>query len=960
MELNQEGRELFDTILDAELGAKASPGAASHAPSHTPDQMREWGGKPLRVVEGGAVSLPVDVGVTRQGQNPDSDSHPEGSEAFDDELDAILAADLHLTRGLSRRVEGCSCGASRNKLDPFCEVCQPSLLTDPTAFDRAVARWDRMGAPDQDTYARRFGCPCLCHRGGELIRRVSPTPAARAGLEAPLAWGTFALLAFAAVGLARAVRRVECLCPGEVAPFDHERRRLGLPASPEARRDDPLECAQWRARRALSGLSAGRLPEWVKPESDRAALLPPMGPIAVPEGPAAPAGQLVTWCSCECHGDREPCACPCHVPECCMTDDGRAPHQERGLAFAGCRCKAHDAVACGWNRSGVKQKPCACAKAGPGERRPKQKPFTAERKARRECAKLTPPLPSIPDPCSCACHVPGCCTVTAHVAGRGERREHSGVTMFGSCPCREHEASTCSLKRLGPRILATKIDTLHLSWHVTLSRELLDTLEKKLEQAKKGFSEFVTVKLKGKDGTEVLWRVHPSGGGRLYRYRLSNERADLLISRMRAENAAPVRFELRAAFMWEAELEGAWLWSTNLANGIHVGPKCPRSVLTRLDMCVDVTGVDFARAIRDEFVTRARKRSRHSGRASEGDACPRCTGTGVCGGCAGTGVLSGPLDDLLQLDEHASGRHVSGFSFGHGGIVARIYDKTREIREKSKDKKWLYLCWAEKGWVGAETVWRVEVQIRRETLTELVGRTEEADKAIPLARKLRGTALAAGEGLDGVGDLMSPRSRAKLGLDTLEGCRAAIASMWAYAVGGRTGHTAWLKWTVPDPDDGRRSRWDAKPEWKVIQGACWGRAEPFALCRLVVRDARFDTLLPQWVGLTRAMSALAGSVQVLAGTSIDKRGREVETLGHREPLPGDFLPHLEGYVTRRRADELGTSAQRLWMEWVQEARVERRLVEAACATEEDRVRAIEAERARIKERRAKSVAAMAL
>jgi hypothetical protein len=234
------------------------------------------------------------------------------------------------------------------------------------------------------------------------------------------------------------------------------------------------------------------------------------------------------------------------------------------------------------------------------------------------------------------------------------------------------------------------------------------------------------------------------------------------------------------------------------------------------------------------------------------------------------------------VDEHASGLTVSGFSFGHSGIVARIYDKTREIREKSKDKKWLYLVWGEKGWVGTETVWRVEVQIRREAL----------------------------------GELVAERTRVKLGLDDLEGIRNALASIWGYAVGGKHGHTAWLKWCVPSEEDARRSRWDAKPEWQVIQRADWGRCEPFELAREHVPQARWDMLLPQWVGLTRGLAALSGP----ARWKNDRGTWDVE------PTAGDFERHLDAYVLKRRKSEGGATetADGLWTEWVQEARVERR------------------------------------
>jgi hypothetical protein len=80
------------------------------------------------------------------------------------------------------------------------------------------------------------------------------------------------------------------------------------------------------------------------------------------------------------------------------------------------------------------------------------------------------------------------------------------------------------------------------------------------------------------------------------------------------------------------------------------------------------------------------------------------------------------LEDMTKFVTSAGRRdihvvkkdQVSGFSFGNGSIVARVYDKTSEIKKHKKD--YMYELWdgVEKG----ETVWRVEFQLRREMLNE--------------------------------------------------------------------------------------------------------------------------------------------------------------------------------------------------------------------------------------------------
>jgi len=59
------------------------------------------------------------------------------------------------------------------------------------------------------------------------------------------------------------------------------------------------------------------------------------------------------------------------------------------------------------------------------------------------------------------------------------------------------------------------------------------------------------------------------------------------------------------------------------------------------------------------------------------------------------------------------GQSVSGFVIGKGKIMARIYNKTLELRRSGKE--WLYELWG----VDKEApVWRVEFQLRREALKE--------------------------------------------------------------------------------------------------------------------------------------------------------------------------------------------------------------------------------------------------
>ena len=62
-------------------------------------------------------------------------------------------------------------------------------------------------------------------------------------------------------------------------------------------------------------------------------------------------------------------------------------------------------------------------------------------------------------------------------------------------------------------------------------------------------------------------------------------------------------------------------------------------------------------------------------------------------------------------NQHRKNRKIQTFSFGTGDIVLRVYNKTDEIKEASQ-KTWFFPLWGGL----TENVWRVEWQVRKETL----------------------------------------------------------------------------------------------------------------------------------------------------------------------------------------------------------------------------------------------------
>lgn len=70
--------------------------------------------------------------------------------------------------------------------------------------------------------------------------------------------------------------------------------------------------------------------------------------------------------------------------------------------------------------------------------------------------------------------------------------------------------------------------------------------------------------------------------------------------------------------------------------------------------------------------------------------------------------------------QHRKNGKVQTFTFGRDEIVLRVYNKSDEVVEASQ-KYWLYLFWQE----HTENVWRVEWQVRKETLKRFGLRTFE-------------------------------------------------------------------------------------------------------------------------------------------------------------------------------------------------------------------------------------------
>ncbi|MFD0680343.1 MULTISPECIES: replication initiation factor [unclassified Paenibacillus] len=188
--------------------------------------------------------------------------------------------------------------------------------------------------------------------------------------------------------------------------------------------------------------------------------------------------------------------------------------------------------------------------------------------------------------------------------------------------------------------------------------------------------------------------------------------------------------------------------------------------LSRLDICADTDEAQFIENDRRGIVTRAK------------------------------GIAIHGVDDSAYFQ----GKKFSGFVVGRNPLLARIYNKSLEIKKSAK--VWFKDIWIKHGWNEKKDVWRVEFQLRGDVLKEY-------------------------------------------GIHTIDDVLPVEANLWSSLTQG------WL--TIRTPKDDNVSRWPIKRKWKVIQRAFLNQeACPLIRKKVIVGDS------------TRTLNQIAGLVITLA------------------------------------------------------------------------------------------------
>jgi len=224
--------------------------------------------------------------------------------------------------------------------------------------------------------------------------------------------------------------------------------------------------------------------------------------------------------------------------------------------------------------------------------------------------------------------------------------------------------------------------------------------------------------------------------------------------------------------LWTNGLDGAvieferWLSKWAVISG---------NKISRVDLCLDVAMPFPVIDIKNEAVSRARKKRR--------------------------------INEHVKIEHHVECRRDTGYRFGSGDLVARIYDKTIEI--KVSQKEWMEEVWKKEGWNGENPVVRYEFQCRRNLLKEM-------------------------------------------SVNSMEELKERLADIWRYCT-----HD-WLR-VCDQGANTNQSRWKTKDYWILIQQSFNLFGQVYGVLRMKSKKVKYAHLLRQVRGCCVSAAAVLSS-----------------------------------------------------------------------------------------------------
>jgi hypothetical protein len=321
-----------------------------------------------------------------------------------------------------------------------------------------------------------------------------------------------------------------------------------------------------------------------------------------------------------------------------------------------------------------------------------------------------------------------------------------------------------SIKHSTTQLLRTGIDSLYLSYRGEMhdDADIRLTTLKRLAQSEKDSDQALAQIRLGDRLFEVLGHGRPP-----YTFVLVDGWFRIEVAKAGAKLLPMAYVKIASSLLTSRGHDSALAILNRVIDSIGSPESHPN--VSRIDICVDfTTDYPLDQLTESEFVTKARSFSRHT-----------------------------------------VARQFSGFSFSAGSPTsARLYNKTLEMQSKNHPQTDLKQLWHQNGWDGAEDVWRLEFQLRRETLA--------AFDLVPYEKTI-----------------------------------ASLTELWEYAT------QQWLRHTYPSSTDLTQSRWPNSSFWQSIQSAEWPEGDSAPLCRISPYEGRAPSDITLFVNGLSSLTSFA-------------------------------------------------------------------------------------------------------
>jgi hypothetical protein len=264
--------------------------------------------------------------------------------------------------------------------------------------------------------------------------------------------------------------------------------------------------------------------------------------------------------------------------------------------------------------------------------------------------------------------------------------------------------------------------------------------------------------------------VMSPAGRKPYTYVLQNCDFTLKLAQKVSDGRFPEIFiELRSQFLWRLGYKHVYNF---IKEWVSTWAEIKSDVVNRADLSADVTG--FPEIKIENIVSRARK-----------------------------GKAYHQLVPIQQGEIYYYGSKITGWVFGSGPLMMRIYDK--RAQSKIVHKEWFYDLWKQGGWDEQSEVTRVEIQLRREFLKDF-------------------------------------------NVTTFESFQEALGDIFRYIT------QDWFTLREPSGDK-NRSRWPITPFWSEVQTAIDSFGKIYGLARGRIKEVKGNFLIPQVAGLITSIGA---------------------------------------------------------------------------------------------------------